>query len=96
MMSSSLLNLRLTDRPTRRRQSSGRDRSSRRVPRPLGSVPAALLLLLISVTLWGSRVRAQQFTEIAPGFANTAFPYVATPHQGYEHTHHQAGPNPTP
>ena len=26
----------------------------------------------------------------------TAFPYVSTPHQGYEHTHHQAGPNPVP
>jgi hypothetical protein len=25
-----------------------------------------------------------------------SFPYVATPHQGYEHTHHQAGPNPMP
>jgi hypothetical protein len=26
----------------------------------------------------------------------SSFPYVATPHQGYEHTHHQAGPNPMP
>jgi hypothetical protein len=26
----------------------------------------------------------------------TAFPYVPTPHQGYEHTHHQVGPNPIP
>ena len=25
-----------------------------------------------------------------------SFPYVATPHQGYEHIHHQAGPNPMP
>jgi hypothetical protein len=25
-----------------------------------------------------------------------SFPYVATPHQGYEHTHHHAGPNPMP
>jgi hypothetical protein len=26
----------------------------------------------------------------------SSFPYVATPHQGYEHTHHQTGPNPMP
>jgi hypothetical protein len=25
-----------------------------------------------------------------------AFPYAPTPHQGYEHTHHKAGPNPVP
>ena len=26
----------------------------------------------------------------------TAFPYAPTPHAGYEHTHHRAGPNPMP
>jgi len=26
----------------------------------------------------------------------SAFPYVPTPHAGYEHTHHQKGPNPMP
>ena len=26
----------------------------------------------------------------------SSFPYVATPHQGYEHTHHQVGSTTTP
>jgi len=25
----------------------------------------------------------------------SSFPYVATPHQGYEHTHHALGPTPS-
>ena len=25
----------------------------------------------------------------------TSFPYIGTPHQGYEHDHHQAGPSPS-